>query len=337
MLCVWSSQIMVSVMGWRLGSQYLSRVNSSPTLIVILIKPSFFPVELGATSRYPQSITSCIHASPVQCYKELLLRLSVSARPEKMLEGAFSVEWLAQSSRSLKELGQHVLAQSQYPDTHSPPSSKALQGEQESGHRDLRRAETAHAKDTRSAMESSGSSVRGDNYGEKSPQQLFAGITCSVSDSGKVETDFRTEECTDRRRLRTVFTVEQLRILELRFQCQQYPGSEQRRSLAGELSLSETQVKTWFQNRRMKLKQQLQDAQAEAFKSRLFLQYFSHPYISINSQYPMADSSFLPNCVKFGPHNTQTSASLPLLEHQLNLPQIDATTSACRFHPYFSI
>ncbi|GCB71883.1 hypothetical protein scyTo_0006106 [Scyliorhinus torazame] len=159
-----------------------------------------------------------------------------------MLEGAFSVEWLAQSSQSLKEPRQHLLAQSQYPDNHSPPSSKALQGEQESGHRDLCRAETAHAKDARSAMESSGSSIKGDHQGVKSPQQLFAaGVTCSVSDSGKVETESRTEEWTDRRRLRTVFTVEQLRILELRFQCQQYPGSEQRRGLAGELGLSETQ------------------------------------------------------------------------------------------------
>ncbi|XP_041065238.1 homeobox protein vent1-like [Carcharodon carcharias] len=184
-----------------------------------------------------------------------------------MLEGAFSVEWLARSSRRLNEPGQN-LAQSQNLDSHPAPSSKALQGEQETGHRDLCRAETAHDKDTRSHIKKSGSSVTSNNQGSKSPhtapELLEAGAACRVSASGEMDSDSRIEDWADRRRLRTVFTVEQLRILELSFHCQPYPGSDQRRSLAGELNLSETQVKTWFQNRRMKLKQQLQDAQAEA-------------------------------------------------------------------------
>ncbi|XP_078079039.1 uncharacterized protein LOC144500236 [Mustelus asterias] len=250
-----------------------------------------------------------------------------------MLEGAFSVQWLAQSSQCLKEPGQD-LAQGQNLGNHSPPDSKTLQGEQETGHCDLCRAQTAHAQDTRHPINKSGSSITRNNQGEKSPQKASE-LLGKLSVSEKTDSDSRSEEWTDRRRLRTVFSVEQLRRLELSFQCQPYPGSDQRRRLAGELHLSETQVKTWFQNRRMKFKQQLQDAQAEAFKSRLFLQYFSHPYASIHSQYPMADSSLFPHCVKFGPHHTQTSTSSPLLEHQPNLPQIGATTH--RFHPYLSI
>ncbi|XP_048407381.1 homeobox protein vex1-like isoform X2 [Stegostoma tigrinum] len=160
-----------------------------------------------------------------------------------------------------------------------------------------------------------------------------------LSDVARVcwDKDSRTEEWAERRRLRTVFTVEQLRVLELSFQCQQYPGSEQRRNLAGELHLSETQVKTWFQNRRMKLKQQLQDAQAEAFKSRLFLQYFSNPYVSIQRFYPVTDSSCVAHFNEFGPRHKQTSMPLRPLDHQSNLPQSNAKATPCRFHPYLRI
>ena len=40
------------------------------------------------------------------------------------------------------------------------------------------------------------------------------------------------------------------------FQIQKYLSVPERMELAGMLSLSETQVKTWFQNRRMKWKKQ---------------------------------------------------------------------------------
>ncbi|NXN67743.1 VNT1B protein, partial [Himantopus himantopus] len=59
------------------------------------------------------------------------------------------------------------------------------------------------------------------------------------------------------RRLRTAFSAEQLSTLESSFQRQQYLGAAERRRLAGRMGLSEVQIKTWFQNRRMKLKRQL--------------------------------------------------------------------------------
>ncbi|NWH16484.1 PV1 protein, partial [Grus americana] len=59
------------------------------------------------------------------------------------------------------------------------------------------------------------------------------------------------------RRLRTAFSAEQLSTLESSFQRQQYLGAAERRKLAGRMRLSEVQIKTWFQNRRMKLKRQL--------------------------------------------------------------------------------
>uniref|UniRef100_A0A8B9EP24 Homeobox domain-containing protein n=1 Tax=Anser cygnoides TaxID=8845 RepID=A0A8B9EP24_ANSCY len=55
--------------------------------------------------------------------------------------------------------------------------------------------------------------------------------------------------------------------LESSFQRHRYLGAAERRKLAGRMRLSEVQVsiKTWFQNRRMKLKRQLQELRPEAF------------------------------------------------------------------------
>uniref|UniRef100_A0A915CNY4 Homeobox domain-containing protein n=1 Tax=Ditylenchus dipsaci TaxID=166011 RepID=A0A915CNY4_9BILA len=57
-----------------------------------------------------------------------------------------------------------------------------------------------------------------------------------------------------RRKARTVFSDHQLQGLERRFEAQRYLSTPERIDLASALSLSETQVKTWFQNRRMKHK-----------------------------------------------------------------------------------
>ena len=57
---------------------------------------------------------------------------------------------------------------------------------------------------------------------------------------------------TKKRRKRTIFTSDQLKRLESAFDRQQYLVGTERERLARELSLSETQVKIWFQNRRIK-------------------------------------------------------------------------------------
>ena len=52
------------------------------------------------------------------------------------------------------------------------------------------------------------------------------------------------------RRRRTAFTLAQLQYLERKFRCQKYVSVSGRAEVARILRLSETQVKTWYQNRR---------------------------------------------------------------------------------------
>ncbi|NXN41341.1 VEX1 protein, partial [Rhinoptilus africanus] len=61
-------------------------------------------------------------------------------------------------------------------------------------------------------------------------------------------------------RPRTKFSAAQLQELERSFREQRYIGASEKRRLAAALSLSQSQIKTWFQNRRMKFKRQTQDA-----------------------------------------------------------------------------
>lgn len=58
------------------------------------------------------------------------------------------------------------------------------------------------------------------------------------------------------RKARTIFTDKQLAQLEESFEKQKYLSVQDRMELAQRLSLSDTQVKTWYQNRRTKWKRQ---------------------------------------------------------------------------------
>ncbi|XP_061170029.1 homeobox protein ceh-30-like [Saccostrea echinata] len=86
------------------------------------------------------------------------------------------------------------------------------------------------------------------------------------------------------RKARTAFTDQQLNSLEKHFARQKYLSVQDRMELATKLGLSDTQVKTWYQNRRTKWKRQtsvslelLAEAGSIANAQRLIGSYI-HPY-----------------------------------------------------------
>ncbi|XP_073402621.1 homeobox protein vent1B-like [Dendrobates tinctorius] len=88
------------------------------------------------------------------------------------------------------------------------------------------------------------------------------------------------------RKLRIAFSSHQLLKLEESFKKQRYLGALEKRRLASTLHLTEIQVKTWFQNRRMKLKKQMQDEYpmgnpSAIYPNRLPISYYIPP-VSVN-------------------------------------------------------
>ncbi|KAG8435295.1 hypothetical protein GDO86_013302 [Hymenochirus boettgeri] len=94
-----------------------------------------------------------------------------------------------------------------------------------------------------------------DENSDSSPNQ---GGCDQINKAAERETSSKSDL---QRRLRTAFTSQQIAKLEQAFSKLRYLGASERKKLATSLKLSEIQVKTWFQNRRMKLKRQIQDQQ----------------------------------------------------------------------------
>ncbi|XP_044155654.1 homeobox protein vex1-like [Bufo gargarizans] len=100
--------------------------------------------------------------------------------------------------------------------------------------------------------------------------------TCQLSDSDSMKSPGSMSEEESTSRPRTKFTADQLQELEKSFKEHRYIGSSEKKRLSKVLKLSETQIKTWFQNRRMKFKRQSQDARVEAFFSGMYLPYYNY-------------------------------------------------------------
>ncbi|XP_070582010.1 barH-like 2 homeobox protein [Ptychodera flava] len=70
--------------------------------------------------------------------------------------------------------------------------------------------------------------------------------------------DSPTSKAKKPRKARTAFSDHQLNTLERSFERQKYLSVQERMDLAASLNLTDTQVKTWYQNRRTKWKRQMQ-------------------------------------------------------------------------------
>uniref|UniRef100_A0A2K5S2G3 Ladybird homeobox 2 n=1 Tax=Cebus imitator TaxID=2715852 RepID=A0A2K5S2G3_CEBIM len=71
-----------------------------------------------------------------------------------------------------------------------------------------------------------------------------------------------------RRKSRTAFTAQQVLELERRFVFQKYLAPAERDGLATRLGLANAQVVTWFQNRRAKLKRDVEEMRADVASLR---------------------------------------------------------------------
>ncbi|XP_069139260.1 homeobox protein vex1-like [Argopecten irradians] len=87
--------------------------------------------------------------------------------------------------------------------------------------------------------------------------------TCGTSDS-----DEGIGDTPRHKKARTAFSDDQVRALEVRYKSQKYLPAGERSKLATELGLTDQQVKTWFQNRRMKEKRKHKD---DSFRGGLAL------------------------------------------------------------------
>ncbi|XP_042358555.1 ventral expressed homeobox [Plectropomus leopardus] len=127
-------------------------------------------------------------------------------------------------------------------------------------------------------------------YSTTSPNNSCGHTSGSESELG----DDSEGEATQQRRMRTKFTSEQISNLEKEFSKHKYLGAVQRGKVAEKLNLSETQVKTWFQNRRMKLKREVQDLRPDfpslTVAGLLPPRLFQHPALS--GQFPTGNGHY---------------------------------------------
>ncbi|KAM4896411.1 homeobox protein vent1-like [Sylvia borin] len=126
------------------------------------------------------------------------------------------------------------------------------------------------------------------------------------------------------RRARTAFTSEQVSRLEKTFQRQKYLGATERRKLAAALQLSEIQIKTWFQNRRMKLKRQIQDQQHS-----LVSPVPVHSYTPGTSPALFQDGLHYPFAAQ--PQRLLPFTPMPAVQFSFSFPRYDASQSTYHF------
>ncbi|CAH8849951.1 unnamed protein product [Trichobilharzia szidati] len=111
------------------------------------------------------------------------------------------------------------------------------------------------------------------------------------------KSDFILIRQRNRRKPRILFSQSQIYELERRFKQQRYLSAQEREQMANNLKMSAQQVKIWFQNRRYKLKRQVQDRNLEEASALHQLHNYSLPLLHhsrelYNHGASITDSSF---------------------------------------------
>lgn len=124
-----------------------------------------------------------------------------------------------------------------------------------------------------------------------SPQQNVdenSQVEMCYNDKKDAAEEFKDKYPAQSSKSRSSFSVEQVLQLERVFERQKYLGSRDRQRLAEQLQMTETQVKTWFQNRRMKQKRK----RAEDVERRTKLSFLSNLAYSMQHGF----HSYPPDC-----------------------------------------
>ncbi|XP_042213298.1 homeobox protein B-H1-like [Homarus americanus] len=130
----------------------------------------------------------------------------------------------------------------------------------------------------------------GDEDDEEGSHHLLSrhGSPASTAEDGDEDGGDGPPPCKKQRKARTAFTDNQLQTLEKSFERQKYLSVQDRMELAAKLNLTDTQVKTWYQNRRTKWKRQtavglelLAEAGNYAALQRLYGQHYWPPTPSL--------------------------------------------------------
>ncbi|XP_054838318.1 homeobox protein VENTX [Eublepharis macularius] len=235
-----------------------------------------------------------------------------------MTKAPFSVEWLSQSSQATKaapsRAGVQQAASSVFPSDfqtqQGDPASNSqpvMRATMQSGNQVTSRAQEAPSEPLL-ALQKNGECPSS----AADPRREWNAAECSSDGEGSVVEGQSPEDAggrnTSSRRLRTAFSLEQISTLESSFKRHKYLGAAERRKLASKMQLSEVQIKTWFQNRRMKLKRQLQEMRPDPFHAA--------PYYS---------------SLHFGPHSG--SLSYVYSPHQQTFTRREAFPSGIPFSP----
>uniref|UniRef100_UPI00358F0625 homeobox protein ceh-1-like n=1 Tax=Myxine glutinosa TaxID=7769 RepID=UPI00358F0625 len=168
-----------------------------------------------------------------------------------------SVEWLARSSREEQSL--------RSPDTQSVVDRKV----------DPHAASRSDAEDLSPAYPVA-----------PSPTGEWSGYESETAEGSRVPVAERVPgPVGSARRIRIAFSPSQLGRLERRFRKQRYLTVAERQDLARQLGLTDMQVKTWFQNRRMKLKREVQEGRSDV--SNLQPLVPGHPIVSMSHGLPV--------------------------------------------------
>ncbi|XP_072247536.1 ventral homeobox [Leuresthes tenuis] len=148
-----------------------------------------------------------------------------------------------------------------------------------------------------------------------------SGYESEAASSECLSVDDEGDKDRPQRRMRTKFTPEQISRLEKIFSKHKYLDSGERVKTAQKLNLTETQVRTWFQNRRMKLKREVQDYLAPQLSPVTFQPLPPVQYQAVAGQRQYTGRTFYP-----------LPAPQLLLQPQMPLPH---SSQLMIQHPHF--